>query len=617
MFSLVHISKLENDIFTEKTLEYASFNDSTLLIHRKCPVKFGMSSPRDPSTLRSARWFAPDDQRSFGHRSRLKQMGFDTDDFKGKPTIGILNTWSEVNNCHTHFRDRAEEVKRGVWQAGGFPLEVPVMSLSESFMKPTSMVYRNLLALETEETIRCYPFDAVVLMGGCDKTVPALIMGATSANIPAIFLPSGPMLKGCWKGETLGSGTDMWKYWAEKQAGNLCDDSWAQLEDGIARSAGHCMTMGTASTMTAIAEAIGLCLPGSTSIPAVHSTHSRMASAVGRQVVELAWDQVTPQSILTAEAFRNGIVTDMALGGSTNAIIHLIAMAGRAGIKLTLEDFDKISQKLSVIANIRPCGEYVMEDFYDAGGILALLTQVKSHLTLDCLTVSGKTLGENLEGAEVINDDVIRPLDKPVGKAGGTFVLRGNLAPDGAVIKPTAAEKKLMKHRGQAAVFADYGDMKARIDDPEAGLTADHIIVLQHAGPIGAPGIPEWGMLPIPKYLLEQGVRDMLRISDARMSGTSYGACVLHVSPESAIGGPLALVKDGDFIEVDIESRKLHLDVSDEELAARKAEWKPRETTFSRGYGKLYAEEITQAHEGCDFRFLHGDGSEMVEPKIY
>ncbi|NNE93316.1 MAG: dihydroxy-acid dehydratase [Verrucomicrobiales bacterium] len=570
-----------------------------------------------PDQLRSARWFAPDDQRSFGHRSRLKQMGFDTDDFKGKPTIGILNTWSEVNNCHTHFRDRAEEVKRGVWQAGGFPLEVPVMSLSESFMKPTSMVYRNLLALETEETIRCYPFDAVVLMGGCDKTVPALIMGATSADVPAIFLPSGPMLKGCWKGETLGSGTDMWKYWAEKQAGNFCDDSWAQLEDGIARSAGHCMTMGTASTMTAIAEALGLCLPGSTSIPAVHSTHARMASAVGRQVVEMAWENITPKSILTSEAFRNGIVTDMALGGSTNAIIHLIAMAGRAGVKLTLEDFDKVSQKLSVIANIRPCGEYVMEDFYDAGGILALLEQIRDHLDLDCKTVTGKTLGENLEGAEVIDDDVIRPLNRPVGKAGGTFVLKGNLAPDGAVIKPTAAEERLLQHRGPAAVFADYGDLKARIDDPALGLTPEHIIVLQHAGPIGAPGIPEWGMLPIPKYLLEQGVRDMLRISDARMSGTSYGACVLHVSPESAIGGPLALVKDGDLIEVDVENRKLHLNVSDEKLASRKAEWKPRETQFSRGYGKLYAEEITQAHEGCDFRFLHDDGSGMVEPKIY
>lgn len=543
-------------------------------------------------------------------------MGFATDDFKGKPTIAILNTWSDVNNCHTHFRDRAEEVKRGVWQAGGFPLEIPVMSLSESFMKPTSMYYRNLLALEVEETLRCYPVDGAVLMGGCDKTVPALIMGATSANIPSIFLPAGPMLKGCWKGETLGSGTDMWRYWAEKQAGNLCDDSWNELEDGIARSPGHCMTMGTASTMTAIAEVLGLCLPGSTSIPAVHSTHARMASACGRRIVDLAWDRATPKAFLTEAAFRNAVVTDMALGGSTNAIIHLIAMAGRAGVKLTLDQFDEISRELKVIANIRPCGDYVMEDFYDAGGILALLSQIKGLLDLTCPTVSGKTLGENLEGAEVCNDDVIRPLDRPVGKAGGTFVLRGNLAPDGAVIKPTAAEPHLLNHRGPAAVFSDYADLKARINDEAAGLTADHVIVLQNAGPIGAPGIPEWGMLPIPDYLLKQGVRDMLRISDARMSGTSYGACVLHVAPESAIGGPLAFVQDGDIIEVSVDERTIHLDISDEELAARREEWKPLPPRHKRGYGRLYADEITQAHEGCDFRFLHA-GEDTAEPDIF
>ncbi|MBP6783875.1 MAG: dihydroxy-acid dehydratase [Verrucomicrobiales bacterium] len=571
---------------------------------------------RDPMSLRSARWFAPDDQRSFGHRSRLKQMGFNTEDFRAKPVIGILNTWSDMNNCHTHFRDRAEEVKRGVWQAGGFPVEIPVMSLSESFMKPTSMYYRNLLALEVEETLRCYPLDGTVLMGGCDKTVPALIMGATSANIPSIFFPAGPMLKGCWRGEILGSGTDMWRFWAERQAGNLCEDGWNELEDGIARSPGHCMTMGTASTMTAIAEVLGLCLPGATSIPAVHSTHARMASNCGRRIVDLAWDKITPSMLLTEDAFHNAIVTDMALGGSTNAIIHLIAMAGRAGIKLTLEQFDRISQQVQVIANIRPCGDYVMEDFYDAGGLLALLTQIKSHLKLDCLTVSGQTLGENIEGAIVYNDDVIRPLDRPVSKAGGTFVLRGNLAPDGAVIKPTAAEPHLLAHRGVAAVFCDYADMKARIHDESVGLTADHVIVLQHAGPIGAPGIPEWGMLPIPNYLLKQGVRDMLRISDARMSGTSYGACVLHVAPESAIGGPLALVRDGDIIDVNVAERRLHLEVSDEELAIRRAAWSPRPARFRRGYGQLYADEITQAPEGCDFRFLH-HGADTPEPDIF
>ncbi|MEM9015674.1 MAG: L-arabinonate dehydratase [Verrucomicrobiota bacterium] len=573
-------------------------------------------SKRDPSKLRSARWWAPDDQRSFGHRSRLKQMGFDTDDFQGKPTIAILNTWSEVNNCHTHFRDRAEEVKRGVWQAGGFPLEVPVMSMSESFMKPTSMYYRNLLALEVEETLRCYPVDGAVLMGGCDKTVPALVMGATSANIPSIFLPAGPMLKGCWRGETLGSGTDMWKYWAERQAGNLCEDGWNELEDGIARSPGHCMTMGTASTMTAIVEVLGLCLPGSTSIPAVHSTHARMATSCGRRIVELAWEKASPRTFLTEASFRNAVITDMALGGSTNAIIHLIAMAGRAGVDLNLDHFDEISREIEVIANIRPCGEHVMEDFYDAGGLLALLSRIQDHLDLSCPTVSGNSLGENLQGVEIFDEDVIRPLDQPVGKAGGTFVLKGNLAPDGAVIKPTAAEPRLLEHRGPAIVFSDYADLKARIHDESLNLTPDHVIVLQHAGPIGAPGIPEWGMLPIPDYLLKEGVRDMLRISDARMSGTSYGACVLHISPESAIGGPLALVEDGDLIEVSVENRRLHLAVSDSELEQRKGDWCPRPARFQRGYGKLYASEITQANEGCDFRFLH-HGDDAEEPDIF
>lgn len=543
-------------------------------------------------------------------------MGFDTEDFQAKPTIAILNTWSEVNNCHTHFRDRAEEVKRGVWQAGGFPLEIPVMSLSESFMKPTSMFYRNLLALEVEETLRCYPVDGAVLMGGCDKTVPALIMGATSANIPSIFLPAGPMLKGCWKGETLGSGTDMWKYWAERQAGNLCEDSWSELEDSIARSPGHCMTMGTASTMTAIAEVLGLCLPGATSIPAVHSTHARMATSVGRQIVELAWDKITPRDLLTEDAFHNAVITDMALGGSTNAIIHLIAMAGRAGVDLSIDDFDRISQEIKVIANIRPCGEYVMEDFYDAGGLLGLLSQLRKKLRLDTNTVNGKTLGENIDGAEVFDRDVIRPLDQPVGKAGGTFVLRGNLAPDGAVIKPTAAEPHLLEHSGPAAVFCDYADLKARIHDESLNLTAEHVIVLKNAGPIGAPGMPEWGMLPIPKYLLKQGVRDMVRISDARMSGTSYGACVLHIAPESAIGGPLALVQDGDLIRVSVSQRILQVEIPDEELARRKEAWNPKHSSHRRGYGRLYASEITQANEGCDFRFLH-DGAEPPEPDIF
>ena len=575
------------------------------------------NSDRDSSRLRSARWFAPDDQRSFGHRSRLKQMGFAAEDFAAKPVIGILNTWSDLNNCHTHFRERAEEIKRGVYQAGGFPLEIPVMTLSESFMKPTSMYYRNLVALEVEETLRCYPLDGVVLMGGCDKTVPALLMGATTANVPAIFFPAGPMLAGNCRGEKLGSGTDMWKYWAEKVAGQLCDDHWSELEDGIARSPGHCMTMGTASTMTAITEALGLCLPGSTSIPAVHSAHSRMAAACGRRVVDIAWEQIRPRDLLTADAFHNAVVTDMALGGSTNAIIHLIAMAGRAGVSLSLDDFDRMSQQVPVIANIRPCGDHLMEDFYDAGGLPALLRQVASHLKTDTRTVSGHTLGENIAEARNFNDDVIRPLDRPVSKAGGTFVLRGNLAPDGCVIKPTAADQRLLAHSGPAVVFSDYADLKARIDDDELGITADHVLVLQSAGPIGAPGIPEWGMLPIPKRLLAKGVRDMVRISDARMSGTSYGTCVLHVSPESAVGGPLALVQDGDRITLDVKARRLQLEVSDDELQRRKAAWVAPQKPFSRGFGLLYQSEITQAHEGCDFRFLHEDGSQPPEVEIH
>jgi dihydroxy-acid dehydratase len=572
---------------------------------------------KQPQDLRSHRWFGPDDLRSFGHRSRMKQMGFGDEDYKGKPIIGLLNTWSDLNTCHTHFKQRVEEIKRGVLQAGGFPVEVPVMSLSESLMKPTTMFYRNLLAMEAEETIRCHPLDAVVLMGGCDKTVPALVMGATSANIPALFFPAGPMLKGNWNGVTLGSGTDAWKYWAEKQAGNIDDCAWRGIENGIARSPGHCMTMGTASTMGAIVETLGLALPGSSSIPAVHSTHARMASATGRRIVEMAWEDLKPTQLLTKEAFDNAIIVDMAIGGSTNAIIHLIAMAGRAGIHLPLEHFDQISQRTPVIANLRPSGEYLMEDFYDAGGLRALLNRIRSLLNLDCLTCSGQTLGQEIEGATVFNDHVILPLDKPLSQAGATFILRGNLAPDGCVIKPTAAEPKLLQHTGPALVFHNYADLKARIDREDLPVTGDSVIILQSAGPQGAPGMPEWGMLPIPKKLLKQGIRDMVRISDARMSGTSYGTCILHVSPESAIGGPIALVRDGDLIDLDVPNRRLHLRVSDEELSQRRARWKPPEPRFDRGYGKLFCAECTQAHQGCDFKFLHSAGQPTPEPDIY
>jgi dihydroxy-acid dehydratase len=544
-------------------------------------------------------------------------MGYGAGDFAGKPVIAILSTWSELNNCHTHFPQRAADVKRGVWQAGGFPVEIPVTSLSETFMKPSAMFYRNLLAMETEEVLRSQPIDGVVLMGGCDKTTPALIMGATSVNLPAIFVPAGPMLKGNFQGTTLGSGTDAWKYWAERCAGNLDDCAWRGIEDSIARSPGHCMTMGTASTMTAIAETLGLTLPGASSIPAVHSAHSRMAAESGRRIVEMVWDDFKPSDILSAAAFDNAITLDMAIGGSTNAIIHLIAMAGRAGIKLPLEKFDEISQKTPVIANIRPSGEFLMEDFYDAGGLCALLNRLRAMLSLNCRTVNGRTLGENIDGAKVFNENVILPLDKPLSRAGATFVLRGNLAPNGCVIKPTCAEPRLLKHTGPAVVFRNYADLKARIDDEKLNVTADSVLVLQNSGPIGAPGMPEWGMLPIPNILLKRGVRDMVRISDARMSGTSYGTCVLHVSPESAVGGPLALVRDGDIIELDVQARQIHLKVSDEELARRRAHWRAPEKRFDRGYGLLFSTECTQAHEGCDFKFLHGGGKPTPEPDIY
>lgn len=575
------------------------------------------NTPRKtPDQLRSARWFAPDDLRSFGHRSRLKQMGYTEADYVGKPVIAILNTWNDLSQCHTHFPERVEQIKRGVLQAGGFPIEIPVMSLSEMFMKPSAMFYRNLLAMEVEENLRCHPIDGAVLVGGCDKTTPGLIMGATSVDLPCIYMPAGAMIAGNWKGTRLGSGTDVWKYWAERCAGNLDECSWRGIEGGIARSAGTCMTMGTAATMMSLAETLGLSLPGASSIPAVHSAHARMATETGRRAVEMVWEDLRPSRILTAAAFDNAITVDMAIGGSTNAIVHLIAMAGRAGIKLPLERFDEISQRTPTILNLRPSGEYLMEDFYDAGGLPALLKQISSLLKTDCLTVNGKPLAENIADAEVINPKVILSLDQPLSRAGATFILRGNLAPDGCVIKPTAAEPRLLKHTGPAVVFENYADLKKRIDDENLDVTADSVLVLKSGGPIGAPSMPEWGMLPIPKKLLKQGVRDMVRISDARMSGTSYGTCVLHVAPESAVGGPLALVRTGDKIELDVAARKIHLHVSEAELAERRKQWKPPEKKFTRGYGHLFAGEITQANEGCDFRFLHA-GAPTAEPDIY
>ena len=566
--------------------------------------------------LRSARWYGPKDLRAFGHRSRTLQMGYSREDYEGKPVIAVINTWSEINPCHSHFRERAEEVKRGIWQAGGFPVEMPAISLSEPFQKPTTMLYRNFLAMETEELLRSYPADGCVLMGGCDKTTPALIMGAVSMGLPAIFMPGGPMLRGNWRGNTLGSGSDSWKYWAELRAGSIDEQAWEEIEEGIARSAGHCMTMGTASTMTSLVETLGLTLPGAASIPAADAGHSRMAEGCGRRIVEMVWEDLKPRDVLTIGSFDNAIMALMALGGSTNAIVHLIAMAGRAGIRLDLDRFDAMSQKIPLLANVRPSGKWLMEDFYYAGGLRALLAELRGFLNLAERTVNGKTLGENIARASSYERQVIASIDQPVQMVGGLAVLRGNLAPDGAVIKPTAADPKLLKHTGKAVVFDDYNDMAARIDAETLEVDAGSVLVLRNAGPLGGPGMPEWGMLPIPKKLLKQGVRDMVRISDARMSGTSYGCCVLHVAPESFVGGTLALVRSGDSIELDVPARRLDLKVSEDELSRRRAAWRRPAPKYQRGFGALFQDNISQANEGCDFRFLEGTAP-TPEPEIH
>ena len=572
--------------------------------------------PKDPKSLRSYRWYGPDDLRSFGHRSRTAGMGCVQADYAGKPVIAIINTWSDINPCHSHLRQRAEDVKRGVWQAGGFPIEMPAITLGETFQKPTTMMYRNLLAMETEELLRSYPADGCVLLGGCDKTTPALLMGAISMNLPAIYVPAGPMLRGNWRGQILGSGSDVTKYWNERRAGNIDRQAWLEIEEGIARSAGTCMTMGTASTMTSVAEVLGLSLPGASSIPAVDANHPKMANRAGRRIVEMVWEGLKPRDILTESSFNNAIAAVLALGGSTNAVIHLIALAGRAGIKLTIDRFDELSGKTPLLANIRPTGKYLMEDFYYAGGLPALLKTMARHLDTKCLTVSGKSLGENVAAAEVFNTDVIRSLDNPVLDSGGLAILRGNLAPNGAVIKPGAAESALLKHTGRAIVFDSFNEMNARMDDPGLQADASSVLVLRNAGPKGAPGMPEWGNLPIPQKLLKAGVRDMVRISDARMSGTSYGACVLHIAPESAVGGPLALVREGDLIELDVPARQLNLRVSEDELARRRSVWRPKNGMYPRGYGKLFLEHIKQADEGCDFDFLEGTAP-VPEPEIH
>ena len=573
---------------------------------------------KKPEDLRSARWFAPDDLRSMGHRSRAMQMGWSGEDWEGKPVIAIINTWSDLSPCHHHLRDRAEWVKRGILQAGATPAELPVHDFAEQFLKPTSMLYRNMGAMEVEETLRSHPVDGVVLMGGCDKSTPALVMGAISMGLPFIFLPAGAMLRGNYAGQKLGSGTDVWKYWDERRAGNIGKAEWEGVQGGIARSYGTCMTMGTASTMMSIAEGFGLTLPGASSIPAPDAAHKRMASECGRRIVQMVWEDLTPDKIVTPAAVQNAVTVAMATGCSTNAIIHLIAMARRAGVPLGLDDIDAVGRTTPVIANIRPSGsEYLMEDFFYAGGLPALMKELGDKLDLSAMTVTGQSLGDNIEGARNYNDDVIRPLDNPVYAEGSLAVLRGNLAPDGAVIKPAAMDAKFQTHRGPAIVADSYEALKEIINDEDYPMSTESVLVLRNAGPKGGPGMPEWGMIPMPKALLKQGHRDMVRLSDARMSGTSYGACILHVAPESFVGGPLALIRTGDIIEMDVPKRSLNILVSDEELERRRAEWIAPEPRYERGYGWIFAQHIEQADKGCDFDFLRTEfGAPVPEPEI-
>ncbi|AYG68622.1 MULTISPECIES: L-arabinonate dehydratase [unclassified Rhizobium] len=578
-----------------------------------------MNSRKKPQDLRSARWFAPDDLRSSGHRSRTMQMGYAPEEWADKPVIAILNTWSDANPCHAHFKHRVEDVKRGILQAGGFPLELPALSLSESYVKPTTMLYRNMLAMEAEELLRSHPVDGAVLMGGCDKTTPGLVMGALSMGLPMIYLPAGPMLRGNYRGEYLGSGSDAWKFWDERRAGTISEKEWVDVEAGIARSYGHCMTMGTASTMTAIAEALGLTLPGASSIPAPDANHIRMSSAVGRRIVEMVWEDLRPAKIVTQAAVDNAVAVAMATGCSTNAVVHLIAMARRAGVNLSLDDLDEAGRTTPVLANIRPTGKaYLMEDFYYAGGLRALMSKLSSKLDLSALTVSGVILGETLEGAKCYNDDVIRSLDNPVYHEGSLAVLKGNLAPTGAVIKPAACDPRFHKHQGPALVFDSYPEMKAAVDNEDLDITPDHVMVLRGAGPQGGPGMPEWGMLPIPKALLKKGHRDMLRLSDARMSGTSYGACILHVSPESHVGGPLALLRNGDIIRLDLQARRIDMLVDEDELQRRRDAWVKPAEKYGRGFGWMFSRHVAQADTGCDFDFLETNfGPTPAEPDIY
>ena len=566
---------------------------------------------------RSSDWFEGTDLDAFLHRSWLKTEGFTDEAFEGRPVIGISNSWSELDNCNAHLRELAEAVKRGVLQAGGFPLEFPVMSLGESLMKPTTMLYRNLMAMDVEENIRSYPLDGVVLLTGCDKTTPASIMGAASANIAAIVITGGPMLNGHWRNLSLGSCTDCWHFHEELRAGRIDHTEWKEIEGSISRSHGHCMTMGTASTMACLTEGLGLTLPGAAAIPASDSRRKGAAEAAGRKIVELVERDIRPTDVLTRDAFENAIRVLHAISGSTNGVLHLLAIAGRVEVDLPMELFDELSESTPWLVNLKPSGEYLMEDFYYAGGLPAVMAQISDLLHMDAPTVSGRTVAENIAGAEILNRDVIAPRENPLSEGGSLIVLRGNICPDGAVLKHSAAAPDLLSHEGPAIVFEDVYDMNRRVDDPDLDVTAESVLVLKNAGPVGAPGMPEWGHLPIPAKLLKEGVEDMVRISDARMSGTSYGAVVLHVAPESAIGGPLALVQTGDRVRLDAANRRLDVLVDDSELAARRAAWTPPEKKDVRGYRRLYEDRVLQANEGCDFDFLKGRSPVVERSRTY
>jgi dihydroxy-acid dehydratase len=571
---------------------------------------------KTPETLRSHRWYGPNDMRSHSHRQRTQQMGFRREEFIGRPVIGILNTWSEMSPCHFHLRDRAEAVKRGVIRAGGFPVELPAISLGEVLVKPTTMFYRNFLAMEAEELLRQLPIDGAVLLGGCDKTTPGLIMGAISMDIPVIFCSAGPMLNARRDGQAVGSGTHTRKFWDEYRAGNLSDADWTEIEATSSRSPGTCNTMGTATTMTAIAETLGFSLPGASSIPAVDSAHPRMCSSAGERIVDMVWEDLKPSRLLSAGSIANGVEVTAALGGSTNAVVHLVAMARRASFPLTIDAFDAAARRTPVMANLYPAGRYLMEDFYFAGGLPALLGRIADRLDLSAMTVTGKTLGENIAGARVRDEAVICTLDKPAASAPGLAVLYGNLCPDGAVIKPSAASSHLMTHRGRCVVFDDHAALTKGIDDESLSIDENTVVVLRDAGPVGGPGMPEWGALPIPKKLLARGVRDMVRLSDARMSGTHFGTCVLHICPESRVGGPLALLKTGDEILLDVPNRRLDMLVDEAELARRKAAWTPPPKRFARGYGALFESHVRQANLGADFDVLER-GEPTPEPEIF